>query len=128
MEILAAAPQTVGGIAAHFQSTRPAVAKHLGRLERAGLVESSWHGREHRYRLVVEPLGEIVAWLEGLAGATPSRPSSHRPRRSGTRRPRRRERVPSDRGGAAPEVAAPAPSKPEPAGAGLPDAAAWQVW
>jgi DNA-binding transcriptional ArsR family regulator len=43
--------------------TRQAVAKHLAALGRAGLVESQRTGRETRFRLTPEPLGDAIEWL-----------------------------------------------------------------
>ena len=39
------------------------MAKHLGSLAGAELVESSRSGREVRYRLTPEPLSDAVAWM-----------------------------------------------------------------
>ena len=46
---------TASGLAGELPMTRQAVAKHLGALERAGLVT--------RYRLTPEPLEEAIAWM-----------------------------------------------------------------
>jgi DNA-binding transcriptional ArsR family regulator len=54
---------TATELAAELPVTRQAVAKHLGALARAGLVESSRVGRETRFELTPEPLGEAVEWL-----------------------------------------------------------------
>lgn len=50
-------------LAAQMPVSRQAVAKHLGSLAGAGLVESSRSGREVRYRLTPEPLSDAVAWM-----------------------------------------------------------------
>ncbi len=42
----------------------PAVSKHLGVLERAGLIERRLIGRERRCRLVAKPFRSASAWLE----------------------------------------------------------------
>ena len=44
--------------------TRQAVSKHLAALGEPGLVEASRAGRETRYRLTPQPLGEALAWME----------------------------------------------------------------
>ncbi len=46
--------------------TRQAVSKHLSALSDAGLVRSARAGRETRYRLTPEPLGEAVSWIESV--------------------------------------------------------------
>ena len=59
-----AEPVTASGLAAELPITRQAIAKHLGALERAGLVEPRRAGRETRYRLTPEPLDGAIAWME----------------------------------------------------------------
>jgi DNA-binding transcriptional ArsR family regulator len=51
-------------LAGELPVTRQAVAKHLAALQAAGLVERSRRGREARYRLTPEPLGDVASWLE----------------------------------------------------------------
>jgi DNA-binding transcriptional ArsR family regulator len=51
-------------LAAELPVTRQAVSKHLSALGEAGLVESERTGRETRFRLTPEPLGDAVAWME----------------------------------------------------------------
>jgi DNA-binding transcriptional ArsR family regulator len=55
---------TASGLAGELPMTRQAIAKHLAALERAGLVEPPRAGRELRYRLTPEPLGDAIAWME----------------------------------------------------------------
>jgi DNA-binding transcriptional ArsR family regulator len=55
-------------LAAQLPVTRQAVSKHLTALGHAGLVESSRAGRETRYRLTPQPLGEALDWLENVGG------------------------------------------------------------
>jgi DNA-binding transcriptional ArsR family regulator len=50
-------------LAAGLPVTRQAVAKHLGALRDAGLVEPRRQGRETLYRLRGEPLEEAAAWI-----------------------------------------------------------------
>jgi DNA-binding transcriptional ArsR family regulator len=57
---------TVSRLAAELPVTRQAVAKHLAALDRAGLVAARREGRETRYRLTPDPLGEAMAWMVGV--------------------------------------------------------------
>jgi DNA-binding transcriptional ArsR family regulator len=59
-----AEPVTASGLATELPITRQAIAKHLGALERAGLVEPHREGRETRYRLTPAPLDDAIAWME----------------------------------------------------------------
>jgi DNA-binding transcriptional ArsR family regulator len=64
VELLAARGSATGTeLAAELPVTRQAVAKHLGALARAGLVESARAGRETRYRLTPGPLAEALDWM-----------------------------------------------------------------
>lgn len=47
--------------------TRQAVVKHLGVLDRAGLVDSRRSGRDVRYSVRAAPLQSTAAWLTSLA-------------------------------------------------------------
>jgi len=60
---------TVTELAAELPVTRQAVAKHLGTLRTAELVEPTRAGREIRYRLSPAPLGDALDWMERV-GAT----------------------------------------------------------
>jgi DNA-binding transcriptional ArsR family regulator len=51
-------------LAERFPISLNGVSKHVKVLERAGLVERSVQGREHRLRLNPEPLREASMWLE----------------------------------------------------------------
>ena len=53
-------------LAGRLPVTRQAVSKHLAALGQAGLVEASRVGRETRYRLTPEPLGDALAWMERI--------------------------------------------------------------
>ena len=55
-------------LAAGLPVTRQAVSKHLSALGSAGLVEAGRSGRETRYRLTPQPLGEALAWMERIGG------------------------------------------------------------
>lgn len=61
-----AQPVTASRLAGELPMTRQAIAKHLAALERAGLVAPSREGRETRYRLTPEPLGDAITWMEDV--------------------------------------------------------------
>lgn len=54
---------TATELAADLPVTRQAVAKHLGVLAGAGLVDARRSGRETRYRVTPAPLGEAIGWM-----------------------------------------------------------------
>ena len=58
---------TATELAAELPVTRQAVTKHLAALGEAGLVDARRSGRETRYRLTPEPLGEAANWLEEIS-------------------------------------------------------------
>jgi DNA-binding transcriptional ArsR family regulator len=60
----AAEPVSASRLAVELPMSRQAIAKHLGALERAGLVEPHREGRETRYRLTPEPLDDAIKWME----------------------------------------------------------------
>jgi DNA-binding transcriptional ArsR family regulator len=62
--ILADGETNVGSLAERFPISLNGVSKHVKVLERAGLVERTVQGREHRLRLNAEPLREATMWLE----------------------------------------------------------------
>lgn len=62
--VLADGETNVGNLAERFPITLNGVSKHVKVLERAGLVERTVQGREHRLRLNAEPLREAAMWLE----------------------------------------------------------------
>jgi DNA-binding transcriptional ArsR family regulator len=62
--ILAEGETNVGSLAERFPISLNGVSKHVKVLERAGLVERTVQGREHRLRLNAEPLREATMWLE----------------------------------------------------------------
>ena len=63
LDLLAEGERSVGGIAAHFAISRPAVSQHLRVLLAAGLVSERRRGRERRYRLRPEGMREAYDWL-----------------------------------------------------------------
>jgi DNA-binding transcriptional ArsR family regulator len=54
---------TATELAADLPVTRQAVAKQLALLADAGLLRATRAGRETRYEVTPEPLGEAVAWM-----------------------------------------------------------------
>src|SRR6185436_20786281 len=62
--ILAEGETKVGSLAERFPISLNGVSKHVKVLERAGLIERTVLGREHRLRLNAEPLREASMWLE----------------------------------------------------------------
>jgi DNA-binding transcriptional ArsR family regulator len=55
-------PVTATAVAGGLPVSRQAVAKHLGLLRDAGLVEAERSGRETRFVARTEPLGELASW------------------------------------------------------------------
>ena len=55
---------TVGQLADPLPVSLAAASKHVGVLERAGLVERTVRGRTHVCRLTPGPLASAAAWLE----------------------------------------------------------------
>ena len=53
--------------------SRQAVAKHLGVLADAGLVDVRRSGREARYRPTPEPFSDAIAWMVDVGGRWDSR-------------------------------------------------------
>lgn len=56
--------QRMGALAEGFSMTRPAVAKHIGVLERAGVITMEKKGREKICHLCPETLAQAASWLE----------------------------------------------------------------
>lgn len=63
-------------LAAELPVSRQAIVKHLGVLDRAGLVAGHREGREARYRVIPERLGVTARWMDGVAAAWDSRLSA----------------------------------------------------
>jgi DNA-binding transcriptional ArsR family regulator len=57
-------PVNVGVLAEPFDMSLAAVSKHLGVLERAGLIHRETHGRERLCHLRARPLRAASAWTE----------------------------------------------------------------
>jgi DNA-binding transcriptional ArsR family regulator len=62
---LADRPHTVGELAAPLPMSLVAVTKHIGVLERAGLVHRRRVGRHVVCALTAAPLRDAAAWLDG---------------------------------------------------------------
>lgn len=56
----------VGEIAAELPVTRPAVSQHLRVLEGAGLVAHEKRGTRHIYRVELDGLGELRAYIDRI--------------------------------------------------------------
>jgi DNA-binding transcriptional ArsR family regulator len=59
---------TATELAAELPVTRQAVAKQLSALADAGLLSATRSGRETRYAVTPEPLGDAVAWIAEVGG------------------------------------------------------------
>jgi DNA-binding transcriptional ArsR family regulator len=64
---------TATELAAELPVTRQAVAKQLAALAEAGLLRSTRTGRETRYAVTAEPLGDAVAWMVEVGAAWDAR-------------------------------------------------------
>ena len=62
-EIAARGDATATELAAQLPVTRQAVAKQLTTLADAGLLRTTRSGRETRYAVTPEPLGDAVGWM-----------------------------------------------------------------
>jgi DNA-binding transcriptional ArsR family regulator len=62
-EVASRGSVTATELAGPLGITRQAVAKHLGVLAEAGLVDGRRAGRETRYRPTPAPMGEAISWM-----------------------------------------------------------------
>ena len=60
-------PSSITQLAEESKLTRQAITKHLGVLERAGIVRSSHAGRERLFEFDLEPLEGLGAYLNSVA-------------------------------------------------------------
>jgi DNA-binding transcriptional ArsR family regulator len=63
---LRSGPAAVGAIAAELPVSRPAVSQHLRVLEGAGLVTHETVGTRHIYRVELDGLGELRAYIDRI--------------------------------------------------------------
>src|ERR1700740_2251340 len=63
LSLLVSSEQSVGEIERQLRMTQPTVSKHLRVLREAGFVESTVDAQRRLYRLKLEPLQELDAWL-----------------------------------------------------------------
>jgi DNA-binding transcriptional ArsR family regulator len=68
LSALARGDLSAGDVAALFPISRPAVSRHLRVLREAGLVRDELVGRRRVYRLDVDGLAPVTAWLGTLTG------------------------------------------------------------
>ena len=62
--LIAVQAMTPNSLAAHFDTTRQAVSKHLRILTECELVKQAYEGREIYYQLEINKMKEIDKWLE----------------------------------------------------------------
>jgi len=65
LDRLRAGPAPVNALAADFETSRPAISKHLRVLLDAHLVSEKRVGRENFYELHPLPLQRVSGWVEG---------------------------------------------------------------
>jgi DNA-binding transcriptional ArsR family regulator len=99
LDHLARGDANVGSLAGRFPISFNGVSKHVKVLERAGLVERTVCGREHRLRIVPAPLRHASQWLEHYRAFWEARLdaleallAAEQPRASSTQARRRRPR------------------------------------
>jgi len=71
--LLAAGPGTATALSDELPVTRQAVAKHLGVLDRVGLVHATPAGRETRYRIDEAQFARAVAQLNAVGNTWDAR-------------------------------------------------------
>jgi DNA-binding transcriptional ArsR family regulator len=64
LDLLRQGERPVGDLVAQLNLTQPTVSKHLKVLREAGLVQVRQDAQRRLYRLRLEPLVELDAWLE----------------------------------------------------------------
>src|SRR5260370_16756056 len=63
LSLLVSSHQSVGEMERQLRMPQPTVSKHLRVLREAGFVESTVDAQRRLYRLKLEPLQEVDAWL-----------------------------------------------------------------
>jgi predicted transcriptional regulator len=71
--LLASGAATATSLSGQLPVTRQAVAKHLGVLDRVGLVQATAAGREKRYRIDAAQLERAVAQLNAVGSTWDAR-------------------------------------------------------
>ncbi|HKX74333.1 MAG TPA: metalloregulator ArsR/SmtB family transcription factor [Acidimicrobiia bacterium] len=66
MELVAEGSMSAGEIAAHFNTTRPAVSQHLTVLRQAGLIHEHRVGSRRLYQAQPEVVGKVIEYLQGF--------------------------------------------------------------
>lgn len=64
LERLSRGPGMISELAEPYSMSMPAISKHLGVLEQAGLISITVEGRVHRCRMVPGALRNVDDWLE----------------------------------------------------------------
>jgi DNA-binding transcriptional ArsR family regulator len=65
--LCSAEPCSIAQLSNDSKLTRQAITKHLGVLERAGIVRSSYAGRERLFRFDPEPLEDLQEYLSSVS-------------------------------------------------------------
>ena len=60
-------PSSISGLSQDSKLTRQAITKHLGVLERAGIVRSSYSGRERIFQFDPAPLKDLQDYLASVS-------------------------------------------------------------
>src|ERR1700760_3265700 len=60
-------PSSISQLAEDSKLTRQAITKHLGVLERAGIVRSAHAGRERIFQFEPQPLGDLQEYLASVS-------------------------------------------------------------
>ena len=66
-QLSAGAPCSITQLSEESKLTRQAITKHLGVLERAGIVRSSHSGRERLFEFAPEPIEELREYLDAVS-------------------------------------------------------------
>jgi DNA-binding transcriptional ArsR family regulator len=64
VELLAEGERSAGEIAAHFETSRPGISRHLRVLREHGLVRARGDAQRRLYSLDPAPLEELDEWLQ----------------------------------------------------------------
>lgn len=68
VELLAAGERSAGDLSSHFETSRPAVSRHLRVLREHGLVRARGDAQRRLYSLDPAPLAELDEWLAQYRG------------------------------------------------------------